>query len=441
MSEILYIRLGSQAQDEISWLIFSTSEQEIIASGELASAEHLSELTTKAQQREVKVFVPGGDVLLKRLTVPTKSQRAMRSAVPYMLEDELAQDVDDLYFAYSKLSDDEDGHNCFVAVTQRAQMLQWQAWLKDADIQAKTIQPDVLAIPYTPGQWSAIALPSTSSSTNQTQVVVRQGQWQGFTLDSGAWQFIVQHVLATAQNEDAEQEQEQDDITINAYSDLPCFTEAASPEGFTIVNAEKELPLALFAQHCQNSPFNLLQGEFKVKEQRSKNVNNWLWAAGIAVCALLLNVSYKGAHLWQLSAQQDQVEAQIIARYKKAFPEAKRVRVGTIKSQLNRKIAQLGGVTEQAGFLAMLSQVQPAFAKVPALKPESLKFDGKRQELRVQAIANDYQHFERFKNALNTTGLTVKPGAQNNQGDQVTGSFSIVSNTSSTSSTSNKRGG
>lgn len=449
MSEILYIRLGSQTQDSIAWLIFSSSEQEIIASGELTSAEHLSELTTKAQQREVKVFVPGGDVLLKRLTVPTKSQRAMRSAVPYMLEDELAQDVDDLCFAYAKLSDDEDGHNCFVAVTQRAQMLQWQAWLKDADIQAKTIQPDVLAMPYTEGQWSAIALPSTStstsSSTNQTQVVVRQGQWQGFTLDSGAWQFIVQHVLATAQSDDTEQgqdgaknqekeqEKKQDDIIINAYSDLPCFTDTTSPEGFTIVNAEKELPLALFAQHCQNSPFNLLQGEFKVKEQRSKNVNNWLWAAGIAVCALLLNVSYKGAQLWQLSAQQEQVEAQIINRYKKAFPEAKRVRVGTIKSQLNRKIAQLGGVTEQAGFLAMLSQVQPAFAKVPALKPESLKFDGKRQELRVQAIANDYQHFERFKNALNTTGLTVKPGTQNNQGDQVTGSFSIVSNASSTS--------
>ena len=79
----------------------------------------------------------------------------------------------------------------------------------------------------------------------------------------------------------------------------------------------------------------------------------------------------------------------------------------------------------------MLSQVQPAFAKVPELKPESLKFDSKRQELRLQAIANDYQHFERFKAALNGANLTVKQGAQNNQGEQVTGSFSIVSKQSS----------
>jgi len=427
MSEILYIRLGSQVDDEISWLIINTVEQEIIASGELANAEQLTELTDKAEQRLVKVFVPGCDVLLKRLTVPTKSQRAMRSAVPYMLEDELAQDVDDLFFAYATMADDEDGHNCFVAITERAQMVLWQAWLANADIEAQTIQPDVLAMPYVDGQWSAISLKADSATSNQ--VVVRLGQWQGFTLDSEAWQFTLQTIFATEQAQEKEQEEEQaqNDILINAYSDLPSINENASPAGFTLVKAEADLPLALFAQHCQHSNFNLLQGRFKVKERRSKNLTHWLWAAGFAACALLLNVSYKSAQLWQLSAQQTHVEAQIIARYKQAFPEAKRVRIGTIKSQLNRKIAQLGGVKEQAGFLSMLSQVQPAFAKVPALKPESLKFDGKRQELRVQAIADDYQHFERFKGALNTTTLTVKQGAQNNQGDQVTGSFSISS--------------
>jgi len=441
MAEILYIRLGSQVQDKISWLIFSTSEQEIIASGELTNAEQLCELTEKAQQRDVKVFVPGSDVLLKRLTVPTKSQRAMRSAVPYMLEDELAQDVDDLFFAYANISADEDGHNCFVAVTERAQILLWKAWLADADIQVKTIQPDVLAMPYTTGQWNAIALnaapaPSNGSSDgyfNGNQIIVRQGEWQGFTLDSEAWQFSLQHVFTTKQG-DADidgTEQEQNDLIINAYSDLPLLNETSKPNGLTVVKAEEDLPLAIFAKHCQQTSFNLLQGEFKVKEHRSKNVNNWLWAAGIAICALLLNVSYKSAQLWQLSAQQTQVEAQIISRYKKAFPDAKRVRIGTIKSQLNRKIAQLGGVKDQAGFLSMLSKVQPAFAKVPALKPESLKFDSKKQELRVQAIANDYQHFELFKGALNAANLTVKQGAQNNQGEQVTGSFTIRPSSSS----------
>jgi len=421
MAEILYIRLGSQIQDAVSWLIFSTSEQEIIASGELTNAQHLNELTEKAQQRVVKAFVPGCDVLLKRLKVPTKSQRAMHSAVPYMLEDELAQDVEQLFFAYADIATDTDENNCFVALTERAQMQSWLTWLTDADIQVKTIQPDILAMPYVEGQWSVIALQAGST---QNQIVVRQSEWQGFTLDSEAWQFTMAHAIAKPEEGS---NQEPNEIAINAYSALPNLEAISNQDGITITKAQEELPLALFAQHCHKSTFNLLQGEFKIKERRSKNVNNWLWAAGIAVCALLLNVGYKSAQLWQLSTQQAQVEAQIIARYKKAFPSAKRVRIGTIKSQLNRKIAQLGGNNDQAGFLAMLSKVQPAFAKVPELKPESLKFDGKRQELRLQAIANDYQHFERFQSALNAANLTVKQGAQNNQGEQITGSFSVSS--------------
>ena len=428
MSEILYIRLGSQAQDSVSWLITNPLEQEIIASGELSNAEQLSELTEKAQQRMVHVFVPGCDVALKRLVVPTKSKRAMHSAVPYMLEEEIAQDVDDLFFAYANLASDAHGHNCFVAMVERAQMLQWQAWLADADIEAKTLIPDTLAMPYQDAQWSAIALGLDKSNEQASQIVARLGQWQGYTLDNQAWQFMLQNTLLAPIDEEA---QESEPVTLTAYSTLPQQDALEQHASVNIVKADEELPLALFAQSLERNThhgFSLLQGEFKRKERRSQHLTNWLWVAGIAACALLLNVGYKSAQLWQLTAKQEQVEAQIEAQYKKAFPNAKRVRIDTLKSQLNSRIAKLGGGSDQAGFLAMLSQVQPAFAKTPGLKPESLKFDGKRQELRLQAIADDYQQFERFKSALSTTNVTVKPGAQRNQGDQVTGSFSIISN-------------
>ncbi|MCW8834715.1 MAG: type II secretion system protein GspL, partial [Colwellia sp.] len=363
------------------------------------------------------------DVILKQLAVPTKSQRAMRSAVPYMLEDELAQDVEQLFFAYADHQDDSAGNNCFVAIVEHSQMQRWQSWLADADIKTKTMYVDVLAMPLMSEQWSVIALHSTGQSSAETQVLVRQGRWQGFSLDAEAWQFAVQHLFSPQESTaTAGSNQEQDtQPVIKAYSALP------HSEQLTIERAEEELPLALLAQHCHDSKFNLLQGHYKVSEQHSKAFKNWLWAAGIAACALLLNVGYKSAQLWQLTAQQEQIEAEIIERYKKVFPQAKRVRVGTIKSQLNRKIAQLGGAGDSEGFLAMLAQVQPAFAKVPELKPESLKFDGKRQELRLQAVASDYQHFERFKNALNAADLTVKQGAQSNQGEKISGSYSISS--------------
>jgi general secretion pathway protein L len=302
----------------------------------------------------------------------------------------------------------------------------WLTWLGDAKIKAKILQSEVLAMPYKPGEWSAIALHSSTDASSNTvnQIVVRQGEWQGFTLDREAWTFAVESIFSKQEQlQHSNEQQENNAVILNAYSELPNLE--SSSDNITLIKGEEELPLALFAQHAKRSPFNLLQDEFKIKEQRSIGFTSWLWAAGITVCALLLNVGYKSVQIWQLSAQQQQIEEQIITRYKKAFPATKKVRIGTIKSQLNKKIAQLGGASDSEGFLSMLSKVQPAFVKVPALKPESLKFDGKRQELRLQATANDYKHFEQFKAALNSTNLAVKQGAQKNQGDEVMGSFSI----------------
>ena len=84
MSETLLIRLGSQASDMIHWLVWSNSENNIIASGELANAEQLSQLSEKSTNREVVTLVSSSDINLKSLHVPAKSQRAVMQAVPYL---------------------------------------------------------------------------------------------------------------------------------------------------------------------------------------------------------------------------------------------------------------------------------------------------------------------------------------------------------------------
>lgn len=437
MTETLFIRLGSQASNTIHWLVVaenSNNTQDIIASGELKNAQQLSDLTSKSAQREVKILVPGADVLLKSLKVPAKSARAMRLATPYMLEDSLAEDVEQLFFAYANLASDAQNNNCFTAVVSHRQMQQWLSWLADAEIYTTCIIPDVLAMPLMQKAWSAIAI----GEPNQTQVIVRQNIWQGFSLDANAWQLQCQ-VLSTAAaeydegNKENQENEKPSSVIIEAYSPL------AHSEELPIKAMPEELPLALMAINYGSkiNGFNLLQGQYKTKENRSHVSRQWLWVAGVAVFALLLSLGHKSTQLWQLNVEQERVKKSIVTSYKKAFPKTKRVRVATIKSQLNRELALLGGVGDRKGFLAMLAKVQPAFAKVSALKPESLKFDGKRGELRIQATAKDYQAFEQFSIALAAANLTVKQGSQSNQGDRVIGSFSITSKGSNTS-TKNK---
>lgn len=405
MRENLYIRIGSQDSDPIQWLITAEGQADEIASGELANKESLGELTEKAKSRTVKVIINGADVRLHSLTVPGKSERAIKAAAPYMLEDEFANDVENLFFAFSNKPKNHIGDdNCFFAVLTHQQLETWLSWFSDNEIVVKTMVPDFLALPSTEDSWTAIAI-------NQ-QIIIRSQRWQGFVVNDTIAELVFAQLLA-----DKEEPQQ-----VATYSPI-----TVNEEHIEITAMPEELPLLLLAKGYEQQSFNLLQGEYLVKEQRSPEVKNWLWVAGIAVFALLLNITGKIVELNQLNGKYEQVSNSIKTDYKKAFPKTKRVRLSTVKRQITSKLAEFGGATTDSGLLVMLEKVQPAFLKVPKLKPESLRFDAKRNELRLSVTANDYQSFELFKQALEQASLTVDTGAQNNQGDVVTGSFNIRS--------------
>jgi general secretion pathway protein L len=401
MAEILYIRLGSQANDAVHWLVWSNDEQEIIASGELINANELHQLTEKAKHRQVVTFVACSELVLKSLNVPAKSTKAIRLAVPYMLEDELAQDVEQLFFAYSTVKDQSKEHNCFVAAVEHQQLQSWLAWLKTAGIECKVMVPDALAMPLKPDAWQVIQLAE--------QILIRQGEWQALTIDVALWPTFL--ALWIKQNPA---------VVLESYSPLP-----ATEIECTVVQKAEELPLALLAQQNSKHTFNLLQGDYRVKTKQSPVIKNWAWAAGIATFALLMNLLFKVTTLIQINDQQVSVEQEIISIYKAAFPKTKRVRISTIRSQLKRKLSDVGSTANSETFLLMLDKLVPAFSQIPELKPQSFKFDSKRNELRMQATASAYLYFEKFKTLLEASQLSVAQGSQNNQGDVISGSFSI----------------
>ena len=399
MSEVLYIRLGSQQHNKLYWLVWSESEKEIIASGELESVNELHTLADKASQRSVIVLVPGQEVSLKALQVPGKSERAIRMAAPYMLEDELAQDVEQLFFAYGKGIKDEQSANCHLAVVSKNKMDTWQQWLAEADIVCDVMTPEVLALPSLSEQWSMIAY--------DDELVIRQGAWQGVTLEPALIDIACQHWL------------QQELPTIKRFTDLPESTNELPTEVALL-----DLPLAVIA--AQGKPtFNLLQGAYKQRKQQASWLKHWSLAAGFLLAAVLLSFVQQGLSLYQVKTEQAALEQQIKDTYLAAFPKTKRVRISTVKSQLKQKLAQSGRGNQQESFLAMMMAMEPAFKQVKSLQLSSMKFDGKRGEVRIQASAKDYQSFDQFKSLLEQRGLQVNQGAQNNQGNLVTGSISV----------------
>ncbi|WP_068546221.1 type II secretion system protein GspL [Thalassotalea crassostreae] len=433
MKETLYIRISSQEQMPIQWLIAADLQSDELASGELANKGELVSLAEKAENRDVVVLADSANIGIYSLNVPGKSDRVMRATIPYTLEDDLAEDVESLFFAYANKPKDYRGNNNnFFTVIAHQQMELWLSWFKEAGIAVKTMIPDVLTLPQIDNNPAMISL-------NQ-QWLVRTSSWGGFNIDNDFAELVLAQKLAqklalTQQTKNSEQESEQPNNDADTTTGLlsTCIVDCYSPQEFVIEDVEfnsqaEELPLLLMARGAANQAINLLQGQYLVKDERSPVIKNWLWVAGVAAVALTLNIVGKVIEISTLDNKIAQVNESIEANYKKAFPQTKRVRLSTLKRTLSREIENSGGGSTTSGMLAMMAQVQPAFSQVPNLKPESVRFDGKRSELRLSVTANDYQSFEKFKSILEDSSLTVTVGAQNNQGDKVTGSFSIRSN-------------
>lgn len=102
MSEHLIIRLNSQPSDPIQWIVWSPENKEVIASGELSSSEELPSLSSYSEQRMVSVLLPSSDVLLREVAIPEGATRQFSSMLPFIIEDDLAQDVDDLHMVILK---------------------------------------------------------------------------------------------------------------------------------------------------------------------------------------------------------------------------------------------------------------------------------------------------------------------------------------------------
>ena len=120
--EQLIVRLGSDAQAPVSWLVWSTTESEVIASGVLPDADALDSLSERAGQRPIIALVPSSDVVLKWVTLPPRAGRKIIAAIPFMLEDELSEDIAELFFAMGPKRRDAQA----VAVVRHDKMQTWR---------------------------------------------------------------------------------------------------------------------------------------------------------------------------------------------------------------------------------------------------------------------------------------------------------------------------
>ena len=396
--EQLLVRLGATESDPISWIVYSTSEEEIIASGELTHADDLATLRERAGNRAVIALAPSSEVLLKWVTLPPRAGRKVLSALPFMLEDELATDISEQFFAIGPKQGDKQA----VAVVSHEKLALWTQWLSDAGLFCDRLIPDVLAVPTTENGWSLL--------TMGEQLLVRQDTFKGIQGEQTWLLPTLSHFTA----------QHDGPVNITNYAGI----DLTDTPNINVNDAPLDLPMQVLAKEAMTSNFNLLQGDYKVKRQTNTLWSQWRVAAVLAVLVLCTSLIDKGVTLYQLKAENAALKAQIDSAVKQGFPNLGAYRNVKLKLQSELDKLALGG--GNASMLIMLEQLTPAFSSTK-VKPQTLRFDANRTEIRIQAMGKTFESLEQFRRQAEAAGFLVEQGAINNRDDMGIGTVSIRS--------------
>lgn len=368
---------------------------------------------------EVVLLIGGEQCYSTQVNIPSKQARHIAQALPYMLEDQLAEDVETFQFVSGGRG--KDGNVSVLACNKAFISLIAEAF-RHQDVPLDAIIPDMLSLPLHEGQWTFLVDAKTLS--------VRTGQLMGLTIEMDALPVVAKSLL---QDETRSPQQIHVIFAHRHLSDniqawlRTQFTNmvAGTPVQIDFSNVEDERfsVLADFLSSGGALPVNLLQGELKPIPRRRASTFNWKPTAVLAGVLALLQTSYLYAQTWQYRHQIEQVNQEAVSTYKRYFPQDRNIR--DVKRQMEAHLRQSEKLSSGASFLALLAQTGQKIndsnrgKPAPQVSPTRLSYDEAQGDLKVDLIAENYAALDAFKNQIQAIPLAVEVASASQDGEKV----------------------
>jgi general secretion pathway protein L len=409
MADWLLLRLPRETQAEASWILVDARGNALSApqSGPLELA------TQRAAGRRICVLVPGTDVLLTEPELPAKAGAKLQQIVPYALEEQLAEDIDDLHFAIGKRA--PDSTTTPVAVVGLSLMDEWTTALKTAGLAPEAMYVESDLLPVNPGH--AVAL------LEDDVVTVRPPAGATISMPTDALSEALQLVRPSGEAGEG------------TGRGLILYTGAAEwQEHSPKVEAVRDQfdgikvqlltsgPLALFAQQLPSAkPINLLQGRYTPQSTRTVGWQAWRVAAMLLAGLILLHVAGKSAELYMLKRAEKTVDASIEQAFRAAMPGEQNAT--NARRRMEQKLIALRSGGGGAGLLAALGALVEARGSVPGTTVQAMSFRDGALELKM--AAPDADSLDRVSQVLRSNGWQADLTAGNVAGQGYEGRIQI----------------
>lgn len=353
------------------------------------------------------------------VTIPSKQTRQIVQALPFMLEDQLAEDVDAFVFTPGPRA--KDG-KVSVLATSRGLLVGLSTAFRDAGVPLEAVVPDMLGLPREEGQWSFVC--------DEKMLNIRTGELSGLSIEMDALP-----VVSTAMIREGEPVPRQARITFT-HKQLGDSMQAWLRTQFTNMVAGHEVEL-VFDQAGGSRfdflvdgftrqgalPANLLPAEMRATPRRRQSNLRWKPAAAMVGLCALLQTTLLYAEGWQMRQQIVSINTETIALYKRYFPQDRTIL--DVRRQMTDKFRQAEKQSSGASFLVLLAVTGQVINETnrgkstPDLSLQRINYDEAQGDIRIDLKAQGYGALDGLKASIEQTGMGMEISSASQDGEQV----------------------
>jgi general secretion pathway protein L len=413
MSDTLLIHYNIEHTQQATWALCN-SEGEL--TGKISSGS-LAELSEAAAEHTTVVLLNSHCLHINQLQLPTQNLQKLLKAVPYAIEEFIADDVENFHFVVAR-----NKHNSSTSVVgiDKAILKKIIQVFHSANINIEKIIPDALCLAANDGeQWACLNY--KNDSYLQTDVK------NGLIVSHDILPYIVTSKLHDENQNKPERIllfSEQDDTTSFDQLRAEKINDAGDIELVNIVYNTH--PLVVFCgNYKQAMPLNLLQHDFKPRSKTSGYWQHWRLAASLAAIWLVLHL---GLTIFQYSQLKDDniiTRAKIEKIYKKSFPQSRKI--VNPRVQMEQKLKELKG-TAGGGNEGLIFLLAESFGTLTHEKDkitlQSLTFRNNRMDIGLEG--SNLQAVENLNNNLNNNKkIKSEITSSSSEKDKVKGNLRI----------------
>lgn len=396
MPQTLLLRLPSPGQEETEWL--SIDEK-----GESDTTRQRGSLTLAAavsRSGKVVALAPATQILLAEPELPPGSGIKLARAVPFALEEQLTEDIDQLNFAVGRRR--PNGATAVAAVSRKV-LHDWIEDLHAAGLEPVAIYPDISLMPENPSL--------TVLWLEKERLAVRRPGALPFAVELSpvSEALVVAGVIPDPLDITSEPKDAANAVLYITREDWTRvqdeFEELSEKFASLKVQLLADGPLPWLARGLADTEaVNLLQGDFARTTDYGARWRRWRNAAALAAALLVVHVAAQALQIRQAKRETAALDGEIASVFSAAMPNE------TLQDPRLQMQARLDRIHKSGAgpevFLRTLKALSGAMAVTPKTDIDSLSFheDALDMKVNTQSLAS----LSQLSQYIGKQGLTAE---------------------------------